>query len=329
MLKKSTLEHLKLSKNLLAFSAGSDSSALFFMLLEQGIAFDMVMVDYGVREQSKQEVEYAKKLASKYDKELFLKKAPKLEGSFEKEAREFRYEFFKEVIQKHNYTTLITAHHLGDMFEWFLMQLSKGAGLAEIVGSREIEDMGSFTLIKPLLYTPKSKIDEYLKTENIKHFIDETNSDTTFKRNYFRKRFAEDFLAEYEEGVKRSLEYLALDKELFFTTDSLLDIKNLSLIASKNDRVDIYNIDRCLKKLGILASKEQRDEILKQKDCVVAGKVAVVFEDDVIFIAPYVKIPIDKEIRDKLRVMKIPPKIRGYITDEGISLEVLKEVLLC
>ena len=52
-------------KNLLAFSAGVDSSALFFLLLEQNIPFDIAIVNYNLRVQSKDEVFYAKNLASK------------------------------------------------------------------------------------------------------------------------------------------------------------------------------------------------------------------------------------------------------------------------
>ena len=59
-------------KNLLAFSAGVDSSALFFLLLEQSIPFDIAIVNYNLRVQSKDEVFYAKNLASKYKKNIFL-----------------------------------------------------------------------------------------------------------------------------------------------------------------------------------------------------------------------------------------------------------------
>ena len=50
-------------KNLLAFSAGVDSSALFFILLEKDIEFDIAIVDYNLRIQSKDEIQYAKQLA--------------------------------------------------------------------------------------------------------------------------------------------------------------------------------------------------------------------------------------------------------------------------
>ena len=65
MLKNSSLEKLRGKKNLLAFSAGVDSSALFFILLQNKIKFDIAIVNYNIREQSKEETQYAKELASK------------------------------------------------------------------------------------------------------------------------------------------------------------------------------------------------------------------------------------------------------------------------
>ena len=64
-------------KNLLAFSAGIDSSALFFLLIENNIPFDIAIVNYNMRNQSKDEVIYAKQLATKYKKQIFLKEFPK------------------------------------------------------------------------------------------------------------------------------------------------------------------------------------------------------------------------------------------------------------
>ena len=64
---------LKNKKNLLAFSAGIDSTALFFILLKQNIPFDIAIIDYNKRAQSKLEVAFAKALADKYNKKCFVK----------------------------------------------------------------------------------------------------------------------------------------------------------------------------------------------------------------------------------------------------------------
>jgi tRNA(Ile)-lysidine synthase len=125
-------------KNLLAFSGGVDSSALFFMLYSQNIEFDIAIIDYNQRESSKEEVLYAKELALEYNKKCFIKTYDDSRFS-EKLARNFRYDFFESIIKEHAYQSLITAHQLNDQLEWFLMQLSKGAGLIELVGLQQME----------------------------------------------------------------------------------------------------------------------------------------------------------------------------------------------
>lgn len=139
MIKQDSIEILKESKNLLAFSAGVDSTALLFLLLKNYIKFDIAIVDYNQREQSKEEVLYAKELASIYGLKCYTFSAPKIEKNFESKARDIRYDFFKKIINNYGYTNLLTAHHLGDRFEWMLMQFCKGAGCAEIAGMRWLE----------------------------------------------------------------------------------------------------------------------------------------------------------------------------------------------
>jgi tRNA(Ile)-lysidine synthase len=84
---------MKLEKNLLAFSAGVDSSALFFLLIKSGISFDIALVNYALRDESIDEEKYAISLAERYNLKLHIKKAPKFQNNFEKNARDFRYNF--------------------------------------------------------------------------------------------------------------------------------------------------------------------------------------------------------------------------------------------
>ena len=122
MLENKTLLKLKGKKNLLAFSGGADSTALFFLLLKHNIKFDIAIVDYGIRKQSKEEVSYAKEISSSNSLTCYVYNAPKIKQNFEAKAREIRYGFFEELIEKYKYENLLTAHHLGDRFEWMLMK---------------------------------------------------------------------------------------------------------------------------------------------------------------------------------------------------------------
>jgi tRNA(Ile)-lysidine synthase len=71
LLHEATLEYLRHTKNLLAFSGGGDSTALFFLLFENKIPFDIVHVNYQTRAQSNEEEAYARTLATTHTKELF------------------------------------------------------------------------------------------------------------------------------------------------------------------------------------------------------------------------------------------------------------------
>ena len=187
---------IKNQKNLLAFSAGVDSCALFFLLLEQNISFDIAIVNYNVRIQAMQEVAYARGLALKYNKQIFIRDI-KLENSsnFEKTARDIRYKFFEEIVLGNSYENLITAHQLNDKLEWFMMQLSKGAGLVELLGFNEFEEKENYKIYKPLLNTTKDELENYLKNNNYKYFVDKSNFDEKYKRNYFRHNFSNKFSA--------------------------------------------------------------------------------------------------------------------------------------
>jgi len=303
--------------NLLAFSGGIDSSALFFWLMEKNIDFDIAIVNYHTRETSDKEVEYAKYLAEKYNKKIFIKDCY-LKKFSEKKARDCRYKFFEEIIKKNGYSTLILAHQLNDRFEWFLMQLSKGAGLKELIAMEKWEEREFYKIYRPFYNISRREIIEYLHKHNIKYFIDESNFDTKYKRNLIRKEFSNKFIEVFENGVKKSFEFLEEDKKLLINLN-WKKIKDLYIFKKTNPKLDIKKVDLILKRLGVLPTKKQKDEILKTNfSCVIQGKIAIDSNNEKIYVSPYVKIPLPKEKKELFRKHKIPTKIRSYIVKEKL-----------
>ncbi len=312
---------LSSKKNLLAFSAGLDSTALFFKLLEKNIDFDFVIVDYNIRKQSKEEVAYAKDLAKKYNKKIYIKSINLPSSNFEATARKVRYKFFEEIIKKENYDTLLTAHQLDDRLEWFFMQFGKGAGAVELLGLEGKENREFYTLVRPLLNTTKEELSEYLHSHNIKYFIDESNKDTKYKRNYFRKKYTAEFLKEFKGGVKKSFDFLQKDKNELLKVDVIHHDKDLYILKNQNnDLLNIRAIDKIVKKLGVLLTKKAKDELLRQKDAVLSHKIAVAITDKKIFIAPFVKTVMTKEFKEKCRIKQVPKNIRAYLFLKDIKL---------
>lgn len=308
-------ENLRNTKNLLAFSGGVDSSALFFMLQHAGIEFDIAIVDYNLRAQSKQEVAYAQELAEKYSKKIFIKNVDKIDGSdFENNARKIRYAFFDEIVAKFHYDILLTAHQLNDKFEWFLMQLSKGAGVATLCGMQNQTSRGDYTIIRPLLDISRQKLHYFLTTHNIKYFEDSSNFDQKYKRNFFRHNFANAFVEHFEDGLVRSFEYLEVDaNSLRSQTKIVAQLEELLVFAFNNEQTAIQEIDFELKKRGVLISRHTKQEILKQKQIMISDKFCVALQDGLIWICPKCEIVMDKKFKDCARVAKIPQNIRPYL----------------
>lgn len=314
-------------RNLLAFSGGVDSSALFFLLREAGISFDIAIVNYAVRSQSIREVAYAKELAKFYGVECHMQKAPEYKSNFEAQARQFRYEFFESLIKKHGYQTLITAHHFDDMFEWFLMQLSKGAGLDEALGLEPVTQKQGYALVRPLLGVSKRELQAFVKSRGIHCYYDETNSDPSYKRNDFRRRFAAPLSREYEAGLKRSLFYLMQDKNaLRQGIQKVFSHQNLHLY-SFCEHNKIQAAAQALKESGYVMSAKQRTQLQKSDAIVLGGRFALGFTHNLLFLSPYRSDCMPKPFKESCRLLDIPKHNRPYIYSSRLDLSTLKRVI--
>lgn len=343
VLDERVLRVLSSGKNLLAFSHGSDSSALFYLLQDLGVEFDMAMIDYNLRASSKAEVAAARALASEFKKQIFITNAPNFKGNFEHEARNFRYAFFEQIMQEKGFDTLILAHQLNDLFEWFLMQLSRGAGLCELLGMKSLEKREFkthldfinlannyetaartndnfktkkhfYTLARPLLHTSKAQILAFLKERDIKFFKDESNEDEAFERNFFRKRFSDEFMGLFAKGVLRSFEYLAKDFDALFD-ENVREFKGIS-ICDANESV----IARVFKQKGVVLSAATRARMM-QKDCVIAHQFALCFYQNKALIFEYIKdSQMPKKFKDECRLAQIPAFLRKYLWSKNISI---------
>jgi tRNA(Ile)-lysidine synthase len=331
MLEISSLNSLKDKKNLLAFSGGVDSTALFFILKNHNIKFDIAIVNYGLREQSKDEVKYAQELATLNNSTCHIYKAQKIKKNFESKAREIRYTFFGELINKYNYDNLLTAHHLGDRFEWMLMQFCKGAGCAEIAGMQKETKRDNYTILRPLLHLDKKELLVYLKANKIQYFEDESNLDEDIKRNEFRHNYSLPLIEKYVEGIKKSFDYLDEDREALIENIQITTIDKFAYFrSSDNKRADIYAIDKYLKSKFHMPSANER-ELLKNEKTVILGRKFIVNQDRAyVFILPYLdsKIKLSKEFKEECRILKIEPKLRAYLYENEKAFTKVKELFI-
>nr|WP_314374843.1 tRNA lysidine(34) synthetase TilS [uncultured Campylobacter sp.] len=319
---------LRAGKNLLAFSHGIDSTALFYLLDEAGVKFDLAIVDYNIRAQSKDEVTSARNLAAKFNKQIYAKSVRLGASNFEHEARAARYDFFAEICRERGYENLILAHQFDDKFEWFLMQLGRGAGLSELLGMQEIEVREDYVIARPLLSVRKCELERFLRERNLKYFTDETNLTEQFKRGFIRAKFSEPFLNEYFSGVKKSFEFLATDA-LSLTPEFSNPAPKIYLV--KRGANELRGVDQACKRLGLVLSSAQRNECARclenGADCVLGGKIAVGAGEKFIFVTPCVKPAMEKKFKEACRRLAIPPINRGFLFAAGTDLALFEELL--
>ena len=327
MISQNVLGRLSLGANLLAFSHGIDSTALFYILEEAVVKFDLAIVDHNAREQSKFEVESAKELASKFGKKIYIKSINLGKSNFEKNAREARYEFFGEICQKFGYENLILAHQFDDKFEWFLMQLGKGAGLKELFSMSELEKREHFWLVRPLLNLRKKELQNYLDERGLRYFVDETNLEGKLKRSFVRLNFSEPFLDEYFGGVKKSFEFLETDRQNLLPNITKM---NDEIFIIKNDSNVVRGVDMAAKELNVLLSKAQKDELsanlAKQTSVVLSGKIAVGYANEFVLVTPFCKAVMPKIFKEEARILKLPALNRGYLFTKGVQIENISKI---
>ena len=173
-------------------SGGPDSMALLSMLLKIRDKFNLKIicchVNHNVRKESLVEEEYMREFASLNNITFETMKIEKYsDDNFENEARNIRYHYFEEIVNKYSANYLMTAHHGDDLVETIMMRLVRGSNLNGYSGFKKIVSMGDYMIVRPLIYCTKAELIDYDNSNNIKFFIDSSNNNTAYTRNRYRK----------------------------------------------------------------------------------------------------------------------------------------------
>lgn len=309
---RSQIEKLPKGKFLLGFSGGVDSSALFFLLLQSSIDFDIAIVDYALRDQSKEEVAYAQSLAREYGKLCHHTLSPKFTSNFEAQAREFRYEFFYSLILQYGYEGLILAHQLDDRVEWMMMQFCKGAGLNTLLGSGFESEYKGVKIFRPLLNTPKKELYSYCQKNQIRFFEDKSNQDSKYLRNEFRG-YLKPIIAKYSKGMARSFEYLYQERERLYPKKEVRTFCEIDFWQRGSADEDMHLLDLIFKKRGYILSAKQKQEIIRCDFSCEIVDLVIESEGSKIFILPKRSVKMSFEFRDFARKVRIPKRLRSYL----------------
>lgn len=207
-------------KVLIAVSTGHDSMALLNYLLhyqkELGIELGIVHVNHKQRVESDKEEAFLRTFASERKLPFFVSYYSFSIFS-EAKAREFRYQFFQEIMETQGYTALVTAHHADDQAETIFMRWIRGSRLKDLSGIKAIRPFGPGQLIRPLLAFKKEELE-------VDHFFeDRSNASSAYFRNRVRNQYIP-LLEEENPSLADTL--LAFGKEVDFLYQAVRDLTN-------------------------------------------------------------------------------------------------------
>ncbi|MCD2255941.1 tRNA lysidine(34) synthetase TilS [Lactobacillus sp. CC-MHH1034] len=178
---------------LLAVSGGVDSMVLLDLVRHlptpQRPKFAVVYVDHHLRAQSVLETEYLSDYLQQHQIRFFKADwLPEMhpKSGVENAARQFRYQFFAEVMQQQHYNILVTAHHSDDLAETVLMNLTRSGELSAINSLKSQRIFASGRLVRPLLGYTKQMLVTYAQKRALHFFEDETNASDQYFRNRLR-----------------------------------------------------------------------------------------------------------------------------------------------
>ena len=277
----SFIKNLKIPKDMsvvVACSGGPDSMFLLNLLHELGISCIVAHVNHKVREESDEEYTFLKNYCD--DLGIVFEGVELtgfVTGNFEHYARNFRYDFFKKIVDKYQAKYLFTAHHGDDLMETILMRLTRGSSLKGYAGFSTISKRDGYTIVRPLVYLDKETIENYNENNNIPYRVDYTNELDDYTRNRFRHNVLP-FLKEedtqvhlrflkFSQELKMGLDYIDSKvvqqmEEMF--VDNSLDLNNFLNIDEYIQRRIINNILEIIYPDNLyLVNGNHIDEILK------------------------------------------------------------------
>ncbi len=179
---------------LVAFSGGADSSVLLHLLCRHcdGKIY-AAHVNHMIRgEEADRDEQFCRDVCASLGVELFVLRrdipefARRLGLSVETAAREARYAFFDELMQKHSIPLLATAHNANDNLETLIFNITRGTGLSGLCGIPPVRKCLGGHVVRPILDMSRDNILEYCDTHGINYVTDSTNLDTDYTRNKIR-----------------------------------------------------------------------------------------------------------------------------------------------
>ena len=227
---------------LLAVSGGVDSMVLANLFLKNNLSFSIAHCNFKLRSnESDIDHDFVKKWSLKHKIHCYsnefntIEFCKKNKMGIQEGARKLRYDWFDGLLSKFNFDYLVTAHHLDDQIETYLINSSRGSGINGLLGITS----NSQKIFRPLLNILKIDILDYAKQNSVDFREDSSNSSEDYQRNMIRNSVLPSF-NEFDDNVmlkfKTTINNLQSTK--IFVDEIMKETKN-QLFINNTDSIKV------------------------------------------------------------------------------------------
>lgn len=243
--------HVKQEKWLIAVSGGPDSMALVHLMKTKGLDIRVAHVNYHQRPESDQEELMVKDYCIQHGLSFYRKDfTTEDNGNFQALARNFRYDFFAELILQHELNGVMVGHHYDDHIETYLMQKERGHQ-TEVLGLATHVQIKGVDVVRPLLKYTKQQLIKICEEHEVPYSIDASNENPKYTRNRIRLE-PKNYIA-IEQAMKA-------DKMKYDNHKETVLMALESLSAVKIDITDYLRLDR-LVRIDYLRERLKREGV--------------------------------------------------------------------
>ncbi|KAA0539382.1 tRNA lysidine(34) synthetase TilS [Citrobacter freundii] len=178
---------------LVAFSGGLDSTVLLHQLvqwraLHPEVALRAIHIHHGLSPHADSWVQHCESVCAYWQVPLVVERVHLEDDGLgiEAQARRARYQAFAQTLLPGE--VLMTAQHLDDQCETFLLALKRGSGPAGLSAMGESSPFAGTQLIRPLLAQTREALEAWARQHELCWIEDESNQDDTYDRNFLRLR---------------------------------------------------------------------------------------------------------------------------------------------
>lgn len=196
-------------------------------------------------------------------------------------ARELRYGFFSEIMERDGFDYLSIAHNLDDSIETIFLNIARGTGLRGLAGI----PVRNGRIIRPLMEVSRAEIREYVAATDISYRDDHTNFESHYARNRIRNIIFPEFRKinpSFLNTVRRDSEYFREADEIIgevcrgvrervcsVSEDGVLNISTVALLQEGHCGYWLYRI---LKEYGFTGG-----QVSDMERCLSSGQSGRVF----------------------------------------------------